>query len=84
MSGTHVPETGDFIWLAFDPQAGRERMEARSDPSGMLAAWAYGFRASTSPGVSPAIIGRAQRALATTKSAVCLKVFILVLQVLDL
>ena len=25
MSATFVPDTGDFVWLTFDPQAGREQ-----------------------------------------------------------
>lgn len=25
MSATYVPETGDLVWLTFDPQAGREQ-----------------------------------------------------------
>ena len=29
MSTTYVPETGDFIWLTFDPQAGREQAGRR-------------------------------------------------------
>ena len=29
MSRTYVPETGDFVWLTFDPQAGREQAGRR-------------------------------------------------------
>lgn len=29
MSVTYVPDTGDFIWLTFDPQAGREQAGRR-------------------------------------------------------
>ena len=29
MSGAYVPETGDFVWLRFDPQAGREQAGRR-------------------------------------------------------
>lgn len=29
MSATYVPQTGDFIWLTFDPQAGREQAGRR-------------------------------------------------------
>ena len=29
MSAAYVPETGDFIWLTFDPQAGREQAGRR-------------------------------------------------------
>ena len=29
MSATYVPETGDYIWLTFDPQAGREQAGRR-------------------------------------------------------
>ena len=29
MSAAWVPETGDFVWLTFDPQAGREQAGRR-------------------------------------------------------
>ena len=29
MSATYVPETGDLVWLSFDPQAGREQAGRR-------------------------------------------------------
>ncbi len=29
MSAAYVPDTGDFIWLMFDPQAGREQAGRR-------------------------------------------------------
>ena len=29
MSAAFVPETGDFVWLTFDPQAGREQAGRR-------------------------------------------------------
>jgi mRNA interferase MazF len=29
VSGVWVPDTGDFIWLTFDPQAGREQAGRR-------------------------------------------------------
>ena len=29
MSATYIPETGDYIWLTFDPQAGREQAGRR-------------------------------------------------------
>jgi mRNA interferase MazF len=29
VSATYVPETGDFVWLTFDPQAGREQAGRR-------------------------------------------------------
>jgi len=29
VSASYVPETGDFIWLTFDPQAGREQAGRR-------------------------------------------------------
>jgi mRNA interferase MazF len=29
VSVTYVPDTGDFIWLTFDPQAGREQAGRR-------------------------------------------------------
>ena len=29
MSAAYVPETGDFVWLTFDPQAGREQAGRR-------------------------------------------------------
>jgi mRNA interferase MazF len=29
VSAAYVPETGDFVWLTFDPQAGREQAGRR-------------------------------------------------------
>ena len=29
MSGAYVPDAGDFVWLTFDPQAGREQSGRR-------------------------------------------------------
>lgn len=29
MKGTFVPDAGDFVWLTFDPQAGREQAGRR-------------------------------------------------------
>ena len=29
MKATFVPDTGDFVWLTFDPQAGREQAGRR-------------------------------------------------------
>ncbi|RPI12393.1 MAG: endoribonuclease MazF [Acidobacteriales bacterium] len=29
MSAAYVPQTGDFVWLTFDPQAGREQSGRR-------------------------------------------------------
>jgi mRNA interferase MazF len=29
VSTAYVPETGDFVWLTFDPQAGREQSGRR-------------------------------------------------------
>jgi mRNA interferase MazF len=29
VSAPYVPETGDFVWLTFDPQAGREQAGRR-------------------------------------------------------
>lgn len=29
MKSTHVPDSGDFIWLTFDPQAGHEQAGRR-------------------------------------------------------
>ena len=29
MSAAYLPETGDFVWLTFDPQAGREQAGRR-------------------------------------------------------
>ena len=31
MSAAYVPETGDFVWLTFDPQAGREQAGRRPE-----------------------------------------------------
>jgi mRNA interferase MazF len=30
VSAAYVPETGDFVWLTFDPQAGREQAGRRA------------------------------------------------------
>ncbi|MBS1819105.1 MAG: endoribonuclease MazF [Acidobacteria bacterium] len=29
VTGTYVPDAGDFVWLTFDPQAGREQKGRR-------------------------------------------------------
>lgn len=39
MSTAYVPETGDFVWLTFDPQAGRE--QARRRPALVLSPRTY-------------------------------------------
>jgi len=41
--GAHVPETGNFIWLTFDPQAGREQAGRR--PALVLSPRAYNAKA---------------------------------------
>ncbi len=42
MSVGYVPETGDFVWLTFDPQAGREQAGRR--PALVLSPRAYNVR----------------------------------------
>jgi len=41
--GAYVPETGDIIWLTFDPQAGREQAGRR--PALVLSPRAYNAKA---------------------------------------
>ena len=42
MRATYVPQTGDFIWLTFDPQAGREQAGRR--PALVLSPETYNAR----------------------------------------
>ncbi|MGB7763212.1 MAG: endoribonuclease MazF [Bryobacteraceae bacterium] len=42
MSAGYVPETGDLVWLTFDPQAGRERAGRR--PALVLSPRTYNSR----------------------------------------
>lgn len=42
MSSTYVPDSGDFIWLTFDPQAGREQAGRR--PALVLTPRSYNAR----------------------------------------
>ncbi len=44
MKGTYVPESGDFVWLTFDPQAGREQAGRR--PALVLSPRIYNSKAS--------------------------------------
>lgn len=39
MKGSYVPDAGDFVWLTFDPQAGREQAGRR--PALVLSPRAY-------------------------------------------
>ncbi len=42
MTSSHVPDAGDFVWLTFDPQAGREQAGRR--PALVLSPAAYNAR----------------------------------------
>jgi len=42
VSSTYVPDSGDFIWLTFDPQAGREQAGRR--PALVLSPRSYNAR----------------------------------------
>ena len=42
MKGRAVPDTGDFVWLTFDPQSGREQAGRR--PALVLSPKAYNAR----------------------------------------